>query len=463
MSPSSSSRSELLTAEHSEKLQRSIAGALIERGLVAGDRVALLTASSGAMLSAILGALRVGIIPVLCNPDLLAEERAALLDDARPRMVVDDPLLAALLDGPPAELARYPLGRPMHYTSGTTGIPKGVWSGVLSESEAASLFGEEAELWGVEASDVQLMCSPMHHSVAIRFGALTLLCGGDVVLFGRFDARVAARAIDELRPTWGFMVPAHLQRLFASGAGPDLSCFRRLVHAGAPCPEPLKRTVIDAFGVDAFGVDVVWEFYGSTEGQFTACSATEWQERPGTVGRARPSRRLWVDPTGADASDGRGVVWCEAPDYARWEYWRDPDKTAEAWRDTPTGRAFTVRDLGRLDDEGYLYLDGRRDDLIITGGVNVYPAEVEHALAHAPGVGTVAVFGVEDDRWGQRVCAAVVADQTADDLSPESVIAFARTRLAAYKCPKAVYVIGELPYTATGKLQRLRLPELLGL
>lgn len=456
---------ELLTAAQSEEQQRNVAGALRARGLVAGDRVALLTSSSGAMLSAILGSLRVGVIPVLLNSGLLEEERRLLIADAQPQLIVDDELLTALLEGPATDLADHPLGRPMHYTSGTTGVPKGVWSGVLDETDGRLLFEEEAELWGFEPSDRQLICSPFHHSVAIRFGGTTLLAGGDVVILDKFDARVAAEAIGALRPSYAFMVPAHLQRLFALGELPDLSCFRRMVHAGAPCPEHLKLAAIETFGAES-----VWEFYGSTEGQFSACSALEWLDHRGTVGRARPHRRLWVEPTGEDApadpdepGGRRGVVWCEVPAYARWEYWRDPVKTATAWRETDTGRAFTVRDLGRVDEDGYLYLDGRRDDLIITGGVNVYPVEIERVIASAPGVASVAVFGVDDERWGQRVCAAVVAEPSGVEPDTGAVMAYARERLAGYKCPKDVFLVDELPYTVTGKLQRLQLPERLGL
>ena len=412
---------ELLTAERSEDLQRRAAGALAARGARPGDRVVFVTSSSGAMLSAVLGALRTGVVPVPLNPTLLAEERDLLVADADPVLVVDDVLLAALVEGPPVELADAPLARPMHYTSGTTGRPKGVWSGVLDEAGAVALRDEEAELWGFADDDVHLVCSPLHHSAPIRFGGGTLLAGGTLVLLGRFDADAAVRAIADHRPTSTFVVPAHLQRIFAGrgAAGlPDLSSFRLLAHAGAPCPGPLKEAAVAAFPEGS-----VWEFYGSTEGQFTACSTDEWRARPGTVGRARPGRTLSVDPD--------GTIWCRVPAHARFEYWRDPARTAAAWR----GDAFTVGDLGRLDEEGYLYLDGRRDDLVITGGVNVYPAEVEQVLARAPGVREVAVFGLDDERWGQRVCAAVVGDA-----DPGEVLAHARAHLAPYKCPKEVVV-----------------------
>jgi acyl-CoA synthetase (AMP-forming)/AMP-acid ligase II len=356
---------EVPTAAASEDQQRRIAGGLQRLGLGAGDRAVLATTSRGAMLSAILGSLRVGIVPVLLNTGLLDHERAALVADARPGAVIDDAGLDRLLDAAPVDLAPHPLARPMHYTSGTTGVPKGVWSGLLTGAEARALVAEEAELWEFGADDVHLVNSPFHHSVSIRFGGGTLLAGGTVLVAPRFDAATAARAIATHRPTTTFLVPAHLQRLFALPGLPDPSSLRLVVHAGAPCPVPLKHRAIAHFGADR-----IWEF----------------------------------------------------------------------------------------DDGGYLYLDGRRDDLIITGGVNVYPLEIEQALAGLAGIEQVAVFGVEDERWGQRVCAAVVGTVDAG-----AVHRWAAERLAGYKRPKDVFVVDELPHTSTGKLQRRRLPAQLGL
>ena len=431
-----------ITPADAERDQRRAAAALQHHGLVAGDRVALSHHNSPALLAVILGALRTGIVPVLLHPGLLPAERALLLDDAEPRLTVDGDVHALLDHDAEADLAPYPRARPMHYTSGTSGRPKGVWSGVLGDDDAEALFHDEARIWRFDHADTTLICSPLYHSVAVRFSATTLLSGGTVVLLDRFDAAEALTAMREHRPTAAFMVPAHLQRLFAAGLTPaNTNSFRLLVHAGAPCPEPLKRQTMAAFPPDS-----VWEFYGSTEGQFTVCSPGEWLAHPGTVGRARPQRRLTVD---AD-----GQVWCEVPRFARFEYWRDPAKTAQAWR----GSAFTVGDLGRLDDDGFLYLDGRRDDLIISGGVNVYPAEVEEALSHAPGVVEVAVFGMADERWGQRVCAAVIGDTTA-----EQVRRHAAGSLAGHKRPKDVFIVADLPRTPTGKVRRTAIAESLGL
>jgi long-chain acyl-CoA synthetase len=444
-----------LTAADSLAQQRHVAAALRRRGISAGDRVALLVPGSATFVSAVLGALRAGVVPVPLDPRLTARERDALLGDVEPALVVDDP--AALDDlaagdagsGDPAQvdLAPWPLSRPMHVTSGTTGRPKGVWSGVLPAEQAQALAREEQDLWGFASDDCHLVLSPLYHSAPLRFAVGTLLAGGDIVVPGPFDAARTVAVIEEHRPTTAFCVPAHLQRLFAhldeTGAETDLYCFRLVAHAGAPCAAPLKQRAMAAFGPE-----VLWEFYGSTEGQFTACRSTEWEQRPGTVGRARPGRRLFVDD---------GVIWCAVPEHARFSYWRAPQKTADAWRETPDGPAFTVGDLGRLDDDGYLYLDGRREDLIISGGVNVYPLEVEQALREHPDVTDVAVFGVADEQWGQRVCAAVVGDADAAVLD-----AHARERLAPPKRPKEYFTLDALPHTPTGKVRRLDLPDLVG-
>ncbi|MFP5327008.1 MAG: class I adenylate-forming enzyme family protein [Acidimicrobiia bacterium] len=435
---------ERVTAAESDEAQRRVAGSLAARGLVAGDRFAISLGSSASLLAVVLGALRTGVVPVLLNATLTEREREALVRDAEVALEIrTERDLYELTEGSPAELAPFPLARPMHYTSGTSGQPKGVWSGLLSEDDARRLFEDEADLWGMGPGDVHLVNSPMYHSASIRFAAATLLRGGTVVVQSRFDAEIAARAMHEHRPTTTFLVPAHLQRLFSLDDLPDLSSLRLLAHAGSPCPPHLKSAAMHALPAGE-----VWEFYGSTEGQFTACSPQEWLERPGTVGRARPGRRLSLDDD--------GTIWCHAPAFARFEYWRAPEKSAAAWRED----AFTVGDLGRLDEDGYLYLDGRRDDLIISGGVNVYPLEIEIALADVEGIEELAIFGVPDERWGERVCAAVVASS---DLARTRLDEAARERLAPFKRPKDVYLVEDLPRTATGKVRRTAVAAHLGL
>jgi long-chain acyl-CoA synthetase len=418
--------------------------------LHAGDRVAFLVPGSRAYVDAVLSLLADGVFPIPLDPRLTAHERERILGNLAPAQVVTDPSELAALVAPDPAHEKLPLGRPMHVTSGTTGTPKGVFSGLLGSDDARALVAEERDLWGFSADDVNLVLSPLYHSAPLRFAMGTLLAGGRITGFAAdgtqpaFDPAGVTATIERERPTTMFCVPAHLQRLFAHWAEhgtPDLSSFRLVAHAGAACPEPLKRRLIELFPAGS-----TWEFYGSTEGQFTACRSEEWLERPGTVGRARPGRTITVD--------GDGQIWCSVPPYARFTYWGAPEKTARAWRETPAGPAFSVGDLGRLDAEGYLWLDGRREDLIITGGVNVYPAEVESTLSAHPGVEDVAVYGVPDETWGQRVVASVVGTAT-----PEELDTWARERLAPPKRPKEYRRTGELPRTLTGKVRRRELAE----
>ncbi len=409
--------------------------------LSAGDRVALLVPGSHEYVEAVHRLLTAGVFPIPLDPRLTDSERTRILAGLDPTLVVTSPgQLADLLDVLPAP--GLPLGRPMHCTSGTTGVPKGVFSGLLSPTDAEALWAEERDLWGFAPDDVNLVLSPLYHSAPLRFALGTRLAGGRVVIPGPFDPAVVTAAIEHERPTTMFCVPTHLQRLVSHWdevGVPDLSSFRLVAHAGAPCPSDVKRRVLELFPAGS-----TWEFYGSTEGQFTACRSEEWQQRPGTVGRARPGRTMTVDPD--------GTLWCVVPDFARFTYYGAPDKTAEAWRDTPDGPAFTVGDLGRIDDDGYVFLDGRRVDLVISGGVNVYPREVEQVLEECPGVTEVAVYGVPDPAWGQRVCAAVVGTASEEELA-----AYAREHLAPPKRPKSWQFLDALPRTLTGKVLRREL------
>jgi acyl-CoA synthetase (AMP-forming)/AMP-acid ligase II len=434
---------EMLDPGPAEHAQRQVGGALDHRGIGPGSRVVFCVPSSASLLVCVLGAARRGVVPVLLNTTLLPAEREALISDAEPALVVADATgLASLLSGPAADLSPVPLVRPMHYTSGTTGRPKGVWSGVLDEHDARALFEDEADLWSFDAGDTHLVCSPMYHSVSVRLAGSALLRGGRVVVLPRFDAGAAVAALEAFKPTTTFLAPTAMHRLMDERNAPErFASLRLLVHAGSPCPARLKRVALGRVGPG-----VLWEFYGSTEGQFTVCSPDEWLERPGTVGRARPGRHLEVD-------DDR-VIWCHAPGFARFEYWRDPRATTRAWRDG----AFTVGDMGRLDGDGYLFLDGRRDDLVISGGVNVYPVEVEAALSEVPGVVEIAVFGLTDDEWGERVCAAVTGA-----VDEATLRRHAAQHLAPYKRPKAYFLVDRLPHTPTGKLRRRDLPAFLGL
>ena len=444
----------LLTAAQADRAARHAAAHLAARGITAGQRIAVVTpeyaASSQApaaqadALALVWAALRSGVIPVMIHPLLTAPEREFLLADSQVSATVATPAELASFTQPITsdDISDVPLTRPMHYTSGTTGTPKGVVARG-SPQDATQWWLDEMEQWGFAPTDITLVHSPLCHSAPLRFAIGTLQAGGSVALAGKFNAAAVSEAMRQAHPTTAFTTPSQMAMLLDAGA--PASTYRLLAHAGSACPPRLKRRIHEWAGAER-----TFEFYGSTEGQFTSCRGTEWQERPGTVGRARPGRTLLTDE--------RDQIWCAAPPFARFEYWGDQDKTAAAWRDTPQGPAFTVGDLGRVDDDGYLFLDGRREDLIISGGVNVYPAEVEAVLSAHPGVIDVAVFPIADDKWGQRVGCALVTD-----VPSSSVQEWAKQRLAGYKRPKDWIVVHELPRNSMGKLRRTQLAGEMGL
>ena len=442
---------------------RQAAGAVATAGARPGDRVVVLADNAPELLALTWGLLRAGVVPVLLNTALADPQVAELAADAEARLTVTDAgnagrlrpdlvLSAEALDrARPADLDPLPRGRAMHYTSGTSGRPKGVWTGVLPPDLAEAWAEEEALANPTGPDDVHLVCSHLFHSGPHRYAINTLNRGGHVVLQPHFDAGATLAAIARHRVTTAFMVPTHLSRLLEHPDLPaaDLSSLRWIHHAGAACPEPLKRRALAALPDG-----ILHEFYGSTEGQFTAIGPDDWLAHPGSVGRARTGRRLEV--TAADGTPlppGEvGTVWVSAPPFARFTYWNAPQATAEAWR----GEAFTVGDLGALDAEGYLTLAGRRTDLIVSGGVNVYPAEVERALLAHPAVAEGVVYATPHPGWGQQVTAAVIPRQ-GHQVDPEEVRTFLRARLAGFQTPKVVHVVDDLPRTASGKVVRAAL------
>ena len=433
----------VLAAVDYQRMSLAAAGGLRARGLGPGGRVAVVTpehrfpapeaAYLQACVIAVVGAaLRTGLVPVPINPLLTDAERDLIVADSGAALVVSAAAeFRALVEhtGSAPDLAQWPLGRPMHYTSGTTGRPKGVHTQGIGESLTEALWRDELDQWGFGPTDVTLVHGPLCHAAPLRYAMLVLHAGGSAVLPGGFEAHRIARAVHDHQPTHAFLVPSHLQRLFELDL--PVSPYRLVTHAGAAIAPRVKSRLHQWAGVDA-----VWEFYGSTEGQFTVCPGADWEQRPGTVGRARPGRTLEIRDE---------VIWCHTPDFARFTYWNDPAKTAAAW----DGDAFSVGDLGRLDD-GYLHLEGRREDLIISGGVNVYPAEVEAVLAGCPGVQEVAAFGRDDELWGQRVCVAYTGTA-----QPEELRSWAVRRLAGYKRPKQIERLEALPHNAAGKVERL--------
>ena len=455
-----------ITFEELNERQKKIAGFARAGGLEEGDRVAVLSSNRPEALEVTVGLLRAGIVPVPINPLLTEPEVAYVLEDSdasllfteRPvehpgldRVVTFGDAYERVLDEAEAtELGDFVRGRPMHYTSGTTGRSKGVWVDPLKDRDAAPLSSRFRSLWGLEADEVHLVCSPLSHSAPHRFAMRTLEAGGTVVLQPKFDAHSALAGIELVGVTSTFMVPTHLERILSLERkilrSHDLSSMRTLAHAGAPIREQTKRKIIELFPEGS-----VWEFYGSTEGQATRISAAEWLRKPGSVGAPLPGveiRILGDDGHPVEAGEV-GEVWVRDPSAERFSYWGDEAKTRSAWRDG----AFSVGDLGYLDEDGYLFLTGRKHDTIITGGVNVYPQEVEAVLMEHPAVVEAVVFAVPHDEWGQEVRARVVPAPNMP-LDGERLRDWARDRLAGFKCPRHIEVVADLERTATGKIKR---------
>jgi long-chain acyl-CoA synthetase len=281
-------------------------------------------------------------------------------------------------------------------------------------------------------------------------GALNV--GQGLVIMPRFDPEEALRLIEEHRVTTAYMVPTQFVRLLRLPEDVrrryDLSSLQSVVHSAAPCPLEVKRQLFAWLG------PVVWETYGGMEAPATIAKPHRWLEKPGTVGRAIKGMRISIlDDEGMELPAGEvGNVYLRPDGGGRFEYDGDGETTRSVYR----GDAFTLGDMGYLDDDGYLFLCDRAKDLIITGGVNVYPAEVEGVLSTHPAVGDVAVIGVPDDEWGEQIKAVVelVAGIEPSQALADGLIRYCRDRLAHYKCPRSVDFRENLPRTDTGKLSK---------
>jgi len=352
------------------------------------------------------------------------------------------------------------LGAPMVYTSGTTGRPKGVRRALTGadpdEMPAAGrwFFG----IFGLDPFDghVHLCCSPLYHTAVLNVATLSIQHGHPTVLMDRFDAEEMLRLIDRHRVTYSHMVPTQFSRLLTIPEDVrdryDLSSLRNMIHGAAPCPAEVKRQMLKWWG------PVVTEYYAATEGGGTTITATEWLERPGSVGKAWPGSVVRIlDDDGHDLPvQTPGLVYLRMGT-STFEYHGDKEKTQAA----RVGDLFTLGDVGYLDDEGYLYLCDRKSDLIITGGVNVYPAEIEGELASHPAVADVAVFGIPHPEWGEEIKAVVQPAegvQPGEELAAE-LIEFARRRLAGFKVPRTIDFTEELPRDPNGKLYKRRLRD----
>ncbi len=408
-----------------------------------------------------LGAARLGAQCVPIPAGATADERTYFCTDGGVGFLLDDAALVdftrAVTEVTAEELAAAPDWAPDYvslraYTSGTTGLPKAVLRpDVPAQQSAAGLVNHYVN-YGLESPDeVNITASPFHHLAGFSGPHSAFLLGHTTVILDHFDAVEWFAAVAAERVTYAWCAPVHLYRLMAAPDGvkatADVSSVKRLLHGSAPCAPSLKREVLDFFAPNT-----VWETYGGTETMGTVITAEEWVRKPGSVGRAAPNSTIAIfDDDGRELPAGEvGLVYIGS-DWGRgFRYAGDASLTESIYR----GDLATLGDLGYLDEDGYLFVVDRRKDMIITGGANVYPAEVEAVLVTHPDIAEAAVIGVPNAEYGELVCAVVVATA---DLSEADVIDFARDHLVRYKTPRRVEFVADLPRDPMGKVRKRKL------
>jgi long-chain acyl-CoA synthetase len=455
-------------------------------------RVAVLAENSVETVLAHLGGLLAGASTVPVNFHLNADEVAYILEDSGAQVLFVGPDTAAtgleaaqrvgvpmvigwrldgehggvrswedwLAEASPAEPSADLEPRPnLMYTSGTTGRPKGVelpptmfaGGGTMTEHVAALAQSPFA------AFGTHLVVGPMYHTGPLS-GVRLLAAGIPVVVLGRFDAENVLRAIETHGAETTVMVPTHFIRLLSLPeevrAKYDVSSLKLVAHTGASCPIEVKRRMIEWFG------PVLQDSYGATEvGTTCTISSEEWLEHPGSVGRAVPPfRAIVVDDSGNEVPAGReGALYFEDATGRGIVYPGDPEKTARAHL---RPGVFTLGEIGYITEDGFVYITDRFSDMIVSGGVNIYPAESEQVLLGHPQVADVAVIGVPNREMGEEVKALVVPVDLADPPESRELIAWCRERLAGYKCPRSVDIVETIGRTAMGKVNKrtLRTP-----
>jgi len=374
-------------------------------------------------------------------------------------------LMAGQSDAMPENRAA---GSIMNYTSGTTGNPKGVKRALAPpEIEPDLIFTMMTAflgMFGVQAENdnVHICGSPLYHTAVLMFSSSSLHFGHAVVLMDKWDAEDMLRLIEKYRCTTSHMVPTQFHRMLGLPeevrSRYDCSSTRHMIHAAAPCPPDVKRRMLDWWG------DSIYEYYAATEGGGTIVTPQEWRKFPGTVGKAWTSSEIRIfDDDGKQLPPGeQGTVYMLLGEAGRFEYKDDAEKTRKNRIRTDDGLVFfTVGDVGYLNEEGYLFLCDRKIDMIISGGANIYPAEIENVFLGHPKVGDVAVFGIPHEDWGEEIKAVVEpADgvEPGDDLTRE-LLDYCKDRLAKFKTPKSIDYTDEMPRDPNGKLYKRKLRD----
>ena len=456
--------------------------ALRTRGLQAGDAVAMVCSNRPEFAVGYFAALRGGFRITPINWHLTAPEIGYIIDNCEAKAFLADsafaqaaagahraaPDAAAALSigGPvpgfedfedalgaePADDIEDPvLGRSMLYTSGTTGRPKGVYR--KQEPTRRQGYTNIVNRIGYRpGGDVHLCSGPLYHAAPLAFSlVMPLGLGVGVVLMERFDAARALELIGGYRVTHTHMVPIMFHRMLAlpeeERARFDLSSLRMVLHGAAPCPVPVKQALIEWLG------PVVYEYYAATEGWGSFVTSEEWLEKPGTVGKPEEGQVEIRDEEGKAQPPGTpGTIYLRAAELGRFEYYKDKEKTRKSY----AGDHFTLGDVGYLDDDGYLFLCDRSADVIISGGVNIYPAEVDAVLLTHPAVRDAATIGIPNEEWGEAVASVVELREgyAANDELAQQLVDHCRAQLAHYKCPRKVEFRDTLPRHDTGKIYR---------
>jgi len=473
-----------------------LANALRSRGLRPGDHVAIFMTNVPEYFEVVWAARRAGYFYTAINWHLTPGEVRYMLENSESKALIVSadladvadqaaaglpPLILRLLIGGDAirpgwddyaatvaKAGTTPLGpelegQAMLYSSGTTGRPKGI---VHTKIDIARRFGDvEGDiLWvnryGLDPSTVTLNVGPLYHAAPLVSAMSTHRHGGTVVLPPKFDAEQTLQAIERYRVTYAQFVPTMFIRLLRLPEQVrrryDVSSLRAVAHSAAPCPVEVKRRMIEWFG------PVINEYYSATEAAgHVSIRSEEWLAHPGSVGRVAPGSVAITDESGRELPPGQdGIIWFTRP-ANKFSYHGDPEKSASMYNDKGWAR---MGDIGHLDCDGYLFISGRSDHTIISGGVNIYPREIEDLLIEHPAVDDVAVIGVPDDEYGESVRAVVtLRDGYAGGAALErDIIDWTRARLAHYKCPKSVTFVGSLPRSVAGKMMKHRLIEQLG-